>query len=654
FSMDVDEGEVVDDIDEKSPKKDMFPKLVTMLDQPVAKKKKTTSLAKYASLGWGDMMTTRVAAPPQPERDTRAPPEDDHRRRYDDRSGYAPPAPIAPAKPAISNMTPKELHAESCRLMSMQGPKLLQLSNGELQALVIEAIELEIAYQKHFERTNTLIEQVNEMARLEEGKLESLLHEANSFPPSDLPPLGDILVANVRNLLDNRRKARDPSAFIQQPMMLPPEEPVAHVSHPYAAPVLTPSFNPLVPPPGVGGGGPPGAPMMMMMNAPPPSGGGLVFDPSAPPPSLPPPSSTAAPLPTDFSIPPPDFSRPPPPMGGGGAPPPSILAPPSMIIPMNTAIPPPDFSSVPLLPTMNPSLPPPSLPMDMSKPPPRMHNPMVRLTFHDEMGSPGQGDATPPHSHSSTLSAPPPAPHPSLMGAPSNERSGGGGGVVPSPGFDSIHSNAGIQAVVRVLGMSNSPQRGKPMGGGSGQTDRVERGEPQSLLSLRLHPPPGTSPLVGGSPRMDRRERERHDSHSNRHISPSPQKKFIPSHPVVLRREEERAAVPPPRTPPHEEPDEEEEAKTVEAPPVEVTPLVAPPPVPFMMDVMMMDDMPSFQPMVDDGPPMLEPPPPVPVLNPIEETPPTQSPPSDPVVREDEETTADRAPKEEEELPSVE
>lgn len=39
------------------------------------------------------------------------------------------------------------------------------------------------------------------MARLEEGKLDSLLQEVTSFPPTDLPPLADILVANVRTLL---------------------------------------------------------------------------------------------------------------------------------------------------------------------------------------------------------------------------------------------------------------------------------------------------------------------------------------------------------------------------------------------------------------------------------------------------------------------
>ncbi|GMT00284.1 hypothetical protein PENTCL1PPCAC_22458, partial [Pristionchus entomophagus] len=524
YRMDVEAGEVLDDIEENvSPekKKDMFPKTISLLDEPQPKKKKTNSLAKYAKLGWGDMVTTRVQT--QPEREIRPQPEEDHRRRFEERPAYRDVLPPTPSKPSIANMTPKELHAESCRLMSMQGPKLLQLSNSELKALVIEAVDLETAYKKHFERTNTLIEQVNEMARLEEGKLDSLLQEVTSFPPNDLPPMADILVANVRTLLDNRRKAREPAAM-QQPMQLPPEEPVTHVSHPYAAPILAPpSFNPLVPPPGVGlpSGAPPGQPVMLIVNGPPPS-----FNPSAPPPSLIPSSSAlgvvpsvASAPPTDFSIPPPDFSRPPPFLTGG--------------LPSSMSLPPPDFSSsVPPpsmshslpLPSIGMSMPPPS--MDMSKPPPRM--PMVRLVFHDEMSG-GQGDSTPPHGQSSSLSAPPPAPHPSLMGGSSTS------GGVSSPAYEALNTNVGIQAVVRALSSINSPQRGKSMGvtssggggGGGGGGD-----QPQSLMSLRLQPPPGTSPLVGGSPRM---ERPRHDSHT-RHVSPSPQKKLMGvSTPVVKK-----------------------------------------------------------------------------------------------------------------------
>ncbi|GMR53244.1 hypothetical protein PMAYCL1PPCAC_23439 [Pristionchus mayeri] len=545
--MDMEAGEVLDDVEENEApekKKDMFPKAISLLDEPQPKKKKTNSLAKYASLGWGDMVTTRVQ--PQPERDTRAQPEEEHRRRYEERPAYRDAAPPTPSKPAIANMTPKELHAESCRLMSMQGPKLLQLSNSELQALVMEAVELETAYQKHFERTNTLIDQVNEMARLEEGKLESLLQEVTSYAPSDLPPMGDILVANVRTLLDTRRKAREPAA-VQQPMPQLAEEPLPHVSHPYAAPVIAPSFNPLVPPPGVGP--PPTAPPSVMLM--PPS-----FNPSAPPPLIPssstagvPPSGAPAPLPADFSIPPPDFSRPPPFLTGG--------LPPSM------SLPPPDFS---IPPTMNHSVPPPALPpsmslpgMDLSKPPPRI--PMVRLVFHDEI-TPSQGEATPPHPHSSTLSAPPPAP--SLMG---NASVSGGG--TQSPAYETLNANIGIQAAVRAISNINSPQsqRTRASGGGGGGGTGTTGDQPQSLMSLRLQPPPGTSPLVGGSPRV---ERPRHDSHT-RQVSPSPQKKTTVVSSPVVKREEERG-IPPPKTPPIHEAEELMAELAQSAPPVQPLP----------------------------------------------------------------------------------
>ncbi|KAF8367569.1 hypothetical protein PRIPAC_85398, partial [Pristionchus pacificus] len=610
LKMDMEAGEVLDEVeDNESPekKKDLFPKTISLLDEPQPKKKKNNILAKYASLGWGDMVTTRVAT--HPERDTRAQPEEDHRRRYEDRPAYRDMPPPAPSKPAISAMTPKELHTESCRLMSMQGPKLLQLSNSELQALVVEAVELETAYQKHFDRTNTLIEQVNEMARLEEGKLESLLQDVTSYPPTDLPPMADILVANVRTLLDNRRKAREPAAM-QQPMMQLPDEPLPHVSHPYAAPILAPSFNPLVPPPGVGGAAPPG---MMMVNGPPPS-----FNPSAPPPLI---SSSSAsgvsnpsvppPLPTDFSMPPPDFSRPPPFLSGG--------LPPSM------ALPPPEFSTLP--PTMNPSIPPPNTsippPMDLSKPPPRM--PMVRLVFHDER-SPGQGDATPPHGQSGALSAPPPAPH--LIGSSSVDESWRSGGVA-SPAYEALNTNAGIQAVVRVLSSINSPQTpmrvksmGTPSGGGGGD-------QPQSLMSLRLQPPPGTSPLVGSSPRV---ERSRHDSSHGRHVSPSPQKKGnIMSTPVKRER-----SIPPPKTPPIHETEGVELSIAA--------PLLAPPPQPLIQDDTSIEEMPPIQeeiqsitetPSIEEAPPT-EMSLPVedtfPLVTPPLETPPTESLPSEEVA----------------------
>lgn len=45
-------------------------------------------------------MTTRVAT--HPERDTRAQPEEDHRRRYEDRPAYRDMPPPAPSKPAVS------------------------------------------------------------------------------------------------------------------------------------------------------------------------------------------------------------------------------------------------------------------------------------------------------------------------------------------------------------------------------------------------------------------------------------------------------------------------------------------------------------------------------------------------------------------------
>lgn len=644
--MDMEAGEVLDEVEEnESPGKkfDIFPKAISMLDEPQPKKKKTNSLAKYASLGWGDMVTTRVQT--QPERDTRAQqPEEDHRRRYEERPAYRDVPPPAPAKPAIANMTPKELHAESCRLMSMQGPKLLQLSNSELQALVIEAVDLETAYQKHFERTNTLIEQVNEMARLEEGKLESLLQEVTSFPPNDLPPMADILVANVRTLLDNRRKAREPASMQQQPMMQLPEEPLPHVAHPYAAPVLAPSFNPLVPPPGVGipTGAATSASNVMLMPS---------FNPSAPPPLIPSssaggvaPSGGAAPLPADFSIPPPDFSRPPPFLQGG--------LPPSM------SLPPPEFSSSLPPPTMNHSVPPPSVPMgmDLSKPPPRM--PMVRLVFHDEM-SPGQGEATPPHGQSSSLSAPPPAPHPSMMGAAS--ASGG----VPSPAYEALHTNAGIQAVVRVLSSINSPQsqRGKPMGaapsGGGGAVGGGGGDQPQSLMSLRLQPPPGTSPLVTGSPRV---ERPRQDSHT-RHVSPSPQKKGVVLHSTPAKRDGERS-VPPPKTPPIHEADQElleqvELAKMARM--AQTTPLTTPLDASPIQPVM--DEAPSTQETLLEETLPVEQTTPTEISPPVDMaslvTPPIETPPTEPptteevpfVMKEEEENVVEESLKEEEPSP---
>lgn len=114
-------GEVLDDIEEnESPEKkpDMFPKAISLLDeepQPSKKPRKNNryffqtpcdvfsllccfSLAKYASLGWGDMVTTRVQT--QSERDSR-PQTDDH-RRYEERPAYRDALISTPSKPSVS------------------------------------------------------------------------------------------------------------------------------------------------------------------------------------------------------------------------------------------------------------------------------------------------------------------------------------------------------------------------------------------------------------------------------------------------------------------------------------------------------------------------------------------------------------------------